>query len=461
MKITNNEELDIALDIFLSRIDKDPQAKAWLMLTVKGGYLSKPDFKRKTQMRDNVELGRRPSLLSRMTKDQSFKRRYFRLGHVPDKLEYFLTEECKPEEKKGEVDLTSIVEIGVSAVYQAPENSLDLVDAERHYTIAAENENQMLMWLYALKYAMAKDFTKKDKMTAMLLRGRTDEPELSLYSALLTENERKDIAAAKEQAARAQSTAGKQKAAEKGQLVCEAQTIAPDISDKSPPPNAAIGGGDDEDNEDDKLAPMALPAAALQKRSAPKAASTLESSKLPFSIPEEAMVNGVWVAEEEAIDRKEEQSILSDAGLVDTPAERARMELLKEKLRQEKEKVKQVSPAASENAAPAPQVVADVPASPLQSPRKVLAPIQAPKAIERKVVESNTRDDRTDGVPAIYNALVRFMQSRTGDSEQEVRLALQLMFYVLLMAGAYLFARTILIGLLESVKGRQSQGKEL
>ncbi|NDD59051.1 MAG: hypothetical protein EBZ47_07385, partial [Chlamydiae bacterium] len=51
---------------------------------------------------------------------------------------------------KGEVDLKDIVAIDVSHLYDAPSHSLDLISADRHYTVTADNQETMLKWAYAI-----------------------------------------------------------------------------------------------------------------------------------------------------------------------------------------------------------------------------------------------------------------------------------------------------------------------
>lgn len=55
--------------------------------------------------------------------------------------------------EKGSVDMSKVVDIQYSQVFDAPSYSIDLITADRHYTMAFESQVQMVRWAFACTLA--------------------------------------------------------------------------------------------------------------------------------------------------------------------------------------------------------------------------------------------------------------------------------------------------------------------
>ena len=160
-KISSNADLEAALTQFAASFDTDTASKSWLEKKVKTGSLYKPDFKRTSQLKSSISSGRTPGIFSLWTKNQNYNARTFtwtcastaenRL-HGRGKLEYY-----EGSTYKGVIDLAFISSVRLSEVCDAPHDShlvIDLVSHERHYTVHAESDLEMLRWVYAIRCAI-------------------------------------------------------------------------------------------------------------------------------------------------------------------------------------------------------------------------------------------------------------------------------------------------------------------
>lgn len=112
------------------------------------GWLRKPDFKRDAQLRSTLAKGSGRGLFDSFLPGNTYNRRFFVLDAEKRMLWYYLDDQSG--EIKGEVDLRDIIAVDASHVHDAPSHSLDLISPERHYTVTAETQQDMLRWAYAI-----------------------------------------------------------------------------------------------------------------------------------------------------------------------------------------------------------------------------------------------------------------------------------------------------------------------
>lgn len=125
------------------------------------GWLSKPDYKRPAQDRANVNDQLKPKFFDRMMKSP-YNKRWFVLNTQTRALRYFKDEEhFQAENESGSIDLSKVVKVAFSKVYDAPEFSLDLISLDRHFTVVAESHSQMIRWAYAFNISVI-DAPKKN-----------------------------------------------------------------------------------------------------------------------------------------------------------------------------------------------------------------------------------------------------------------------------------------------------------
>ncbi|KAF4032438.1 Pleckstrin homology domain-containing protein [Phytophthora infestans] len=107
------------------------------------GFLLKPDFKRKAQ---HVGAGGKKLNSSRLLRlhlpGNSYRVRWFVLDGMI--LRYFKT--STEEQELGAIHLTSVNAVLPSSVADAPEHALDLVCADRIYTVAGNDREDMVRW---------------------------------------------------------------------------------------------------------------------------------------------------------------------------------------------------------------------------------------------------------------------------------------------------------------------------
>jgi len=112
------------------------------------GFLLKPDFKRKLQ---HVGAGGKKLQTSVRSlrihlPGNSYKSRWFVLDGMI--LRYFRTQH--DDQELGAIHLASVNAVLPSSIADAPEHALDLVCADRIYTIAANTREDMVRWATVL-----------------------------------------------------------------------------------------------------------------------------------------------------------------------------------------------------------------------------------------------------------------------------------------------------------------------
>uniref|UniRef100_M4BZL1 Uncharacterized protein n=1 Tax=Hyaloperonospora arabidopsidis (strain Emoy2) TaxID=559515 RepID=M4BZL1_HYAAE len=111
------------------------------------GFLLKPDFKRKAQ---HVGAGGKKLNSSRLLRlhlpGNTYRVRWFVLDGMI--LRYFKT--STEEQELGAIHLTSVNAVLPSSVADAPEHALDLVCADRIYTVAGNDREDMVRWATVL-----------------------------------------------------------------------------------------------------------------------------------------------------------------------------------------------------------------------------------------------------------------------------------------------------------------------
>eukprot|EP01035_Chromulina_nebulosa_P016896 gene16896-22385_t len=129
------------------------------------GWLYKPNFKRESQEKASViehaNKNTTPFSWKRLITGSPYKKRWFRLDMSVGILNYYKSE--VDAESLGDIDLSIITDIQYSQVFDAPEFSLDLISADRHYTVAAESHSQMVRWAYAFTLVLNAKTTAKSK----------------------------------------------------------------------------------------------------------------------------------------------------------------------------------------------------------------------------------------------------------------------------------------------------------
>ena len=115
------------------------------------GWLSRPSYKRDAQKKRSVD--RRSSFsgfsLQKLMTGSAYKRRWFVLDEQDKKLKYYRDETARSE--TGFVDLSVVIEVQPSVVFDAPANSFDLVSHDRYYTISASTREMMIKWAFAIQ----------------------------------------------------------------------------------------------------------------------------------------------------------------------------------------------------------------------------------------------------------------------------------------------------------------------
>ena len=86
----------------------------------------------------------------------SFSKSYFAVDVKTNMIKFYKDAKNLTNEK-GSLDLFWVSDIILSKVMDAPAHSLDLVTADRHYTIVAESHNEMVRWAFAINHCRAKN----------------------------------------------------------------------------------------------------------------------------------------------------------------------------------------------------------------------------------------------------------------------------------------------------------------
>ncbi|KAG6964789.1 hypothetical protein JG688_00007549 [Phytophthora aleatoria] len=122
------------------------------------GFLLKPDFKRKAQ---HVGAGGKKLNSSRLLRlhlpGNSYRVRWFVLDGMI--LRYFKT--STEEQELGAIHLTSVNAVLPSSVADAPEHALDLVCADRIYTVAGNDREDMVRWATVLTLVLRGEYKPK------------------------------------------------------------------------------------------------------------------------------------------------------------------------------------------------------------------------------------------------------------------------------------------------------------
>ncbi|KAL7690238.1 putative scaffold protein salvador [Plasmopara halstedii] len=122
------------------------------------GFLLKPDFKRKAQ---HVGAGGKKLNSSRVLRlhlpGNSYRVRWFVLDGMI--LRYFKT--STEEQELGAIHLTSVNAVLPSSVADAPEHALDLVCADRIYTVAGNDREDMVRWATVLTLVLRGEYKPK------------------------------------------------------------------------------------------------------------------------------------------------------------------------------------------------------------------------------------------------------------------------------------------------------------
>ena len=135
------------------------------------GYLSKPDFKRPEQARANRDKGVQVRNLKNVFKS-AFTKRFFVIEG--ERLIYY-KDKSSPVES-GSIYLNTIERIEESIIHDAPPNSIDLLTADRCYTLACETSADKQKWVLAL--ASVKELNKPERPRYQVVNVTFPEKEL-------------------------------------------------------------------------------------------------------------------------------------------------------------------------------------------------------------------------------------------------------------------------------------------
>ncbi|TDH70797.1 hypothetical protein CCR75_001149 [Bremia lactucae] len=142
------------------------------------GFLLKPDFKRKAQ---HVGAGGKKLNSSRVLRlhlpGNSYRVRWFVLDGMI--LRYFKT--STEEQELGAIHLTSVNAVLPSSVADAPEHALDLVCADRIYTVAGNDREDMVRWATVLTLVLRGEYKPKlmQRPESAIIRGSSVIPRSS------------------------------------------------------------------------------------------------------------------------------------------------------------------------------------------------------------------------------------------------------------------------------------------
>lgn len=137
-------ERDLALLSEILEENPDPWFKK------PSGWLKKPDFKRKGQEIAYVKNPDPSVVPGDGGAYAGYRLRYFLFDIDTKQLSYFKNSEPSCPES-GNIDLSYIIDVQPSVVFDAPDNSIDLISADRIYTLVAETKPIMLKWAYAFR----------------------------------------------------------------------------------------------------------------------------------------------------------------------------------------------------------------------------------------------------------------------------------------------------------------------
>jgi hypothetical protein len=129
------------------------------------GWLLRPSYKRAAQRRSShgrASISDRLSL-KKLTTGSAYKRRWFVLDTHHKVIRYFKNEMTRVE--SGWIDMMQIVDVKRSKIFDAPDWAIDLISEDKNYTVAAQSEDEMVRWAFAVRH-MIDDLVLKKKVPA-------------------------------------------------------------------------------------------------------------------------------------------------------------------------------------------------------------------------------------------------------------------------------------------------------
>eukprot|EP01041_Mallomonas_annulata_P000091 gene91-124_t len=147
--VRSNSELSLENDLRALADKLEDVPDGWF--DCPNGWLCKPNFDRKEQ--DSSYIMKHPQSESskRSWFGSSYSKYFFVLETRHHKIKYYKDSRMLAE--KGSIDLSTVTGIVTSKVFDAPQFSIDLVTPEKHYTLAAESQQDMIRWAFAVNHA--------------------------------------------------------------------------------------------------------------------------------------------------------------------------------------------------------------------------------------------------------------------------------------------------------------------
>ncbi|KAF0687301.1 hypothetical protein As57867_020875, partial [Aphanomyces stellatus] len=147
------------------------------------GFLLKPDFKRKMQ---KMGAGGKKLIQNSLRSlrihmpGSTYRQRWFVLDGMM--LRYFRSK--SDEQELGSIHLTSVNAVLPSGIADAPEHALDLVCADRIYTVAATTREDMVRWATVLTLVLRGEYQPKlmQRRESLVIRGSSVIPPHSRVS---------------------------------------------------------------------------------------------------------------------------------------------------------------------------------------------------------------------------------------------------------------------------------------
>ena len=155
------------------------------------GWLLKAPFSRPEQDRANHDAKGCPvskrgstlftsmSALVKQSTGSVYQRRWFVLN-VERRFMAYYQNEMPDTPESGFIDLSKILDVQMSKMPDAPPYALDLVTREKYFTVAAENQMQMVRWAYAVNCARPQSIhapmKRPDTATAAAVQVQTGSP---------------------------------------------------------------------------------------------------------------------------------------------------------------------------------------------------------------------------------------------------------------------------------------------
>lgn len=158
-----------SLDAALSKLEDDLEDNPDKWFNNPRGWLYKPDYKREAQRRSSIVSGKGQNVFQRLM-SKAYQKRWFALDSSSKLLRYYY--DSSELNERGFIDITSITNVDVSHLQDAPPFSIDLISADVHYTITADNSKNMYRWALAIRrllpdfkeYQVKKGISKIDNM---------------------------------------------------------------------------------------------------------------------------------------------------------------------------------------------------------------------------------------------------------------------------------------------------------